>query len=903
MSAPSLDLAQRMRALQLMREALDVTGADRAAWVAVQCADDLALRAEVDRLLALDAADAGPLDRSLAEHAQAGEFGSDPRIGRQFGPYVIGAVLGRGGMGAVYRAERNEGGFAQTVALKLLRASDPDNTLALRRFARERQILVRLQHPHIARFLDGGISDDGQPWYAMELVEGATVLQHVERLALSLPARLQLFMQVCDAVQFAHQNLVLHRDLKPANILVDAQGEVKLLDFGIAKLLLDDADAVTREITRTEHRAFTPDYAAPEQISGQAVSTATDIYALGVILFELLTGRRPFKSGAVSGFVTATNDTDAEPPSRALARAGGERRRVSALRGDLDIIALTCLQADPARRYASAAALKRDLERHLAGLPIEARADSMSYRASKFLRRHPLGLGLGAAALLALLVTTSLSIVEARRAERESARASEAAVSAQRERDAALDEARRQEALREHFVAVLNRAAERTTPIAPQELLELAANPNLLGAFGDPDMHAALQLALVDLFAQRDDYQRALELLDQLVPVLAKSPQRIQAKAAIIRATALLRLGRFDEATASIDQAELWMTPNQRAGGVLLAEVQMLRAQQFRARGNLASTVTAARAAAEQAFRATDGTALERGRLIGSGATSLLLAGELDGAIELADRADAVWSEAGVGANIASRINAANRANALFLRGDLLRARTAFERIDTDNATTDSPPARAARDLTHAKLLALLGRGEMAVKRANAAIETMCTSTGANSVECLRARLATVDTRYYAGQVADARAQLDRIGDALAAQPPLAAVVAGFNRVLALQQHPDDATLASVLETLSNNAKAGALPRRNAVRALLMLAEIFVRRGNAPYAERLAGAAIEIAADAIHGEGMDPALLKLWQARLDQRAVPAASLAVLERAVGAAHPLVEAHRLKTRAPD
>lgn len=883
------DQGRQLQALRLMRAALDVTAGDRDAWVAAQCGDNETLKRDVAQLLAADADAAGVLDQSLAAHVARRDPAPDGRIGRRMGPYLLTHLIGRGGMGTVFRGEREEGGFKQSVAIKLLRVGDHDDPNASRRFERERQILVGLQHPNIARLIDGGVAEDGQPWYAMELVEGEALLAHVARIGASLAQRLALLMQVCDAVQFAHQNLVLHRDLKPANILVDAAGQVKLLDFGIARLIDDGGrdDVLTR--THTEQRAYTPAYAAPEQIAGGSLSTATDLYALGVILYELLTGQRPLPSARDDMAVT-------EAPSQRLVRAHAESRQAALLRGDLDIITLACLQLDPSRRYASAAALKRDIERYFAGLPIEARADSLSYRASKFLRRHPLGLGLGVAAVLALIVTTSISINQARRAARESVRASDAALTAERERDIALDEARRQETLREHFVAVLNRAAERPEPIPPQELLDLAADPNLLGAFGDPDMHSALQLALVDLFAQRDDYQRALELLDQLAPTLTRAPQRIQAKAAAIRATALLRLGRPDEAAVSLDQAEAWMTPIQRVGGILPADLQMLRAQQFRARGDLAATVTAARAAAEQAFRATDGTALERGRLISSAATSLLLSGELDGAIQLADRADTVWSEAGVRANIGSRINAANRANALFLRGDLRDALAAFEQIDAETGTTESAPARAARDLTHAKLLALLGRGEAAVPLANAAINAMCASAGADSIECLRARLASIDTRYYAGQVADAQSQLDRIGDALAAQPPLAAAVAAFDHVLALQQRPDDVALTKVLETLSGNAKAGALPRRNAVRALLMLAEIFQRRSNPDYARRLASAAIEIAGDTIIGTGMDASLLTLWRARMDGAPVPAAAVAALQRAVGAETPLVDAHK-------
>ena len=873
---------RRVRALRLMRAALDITGPARAEWLDAQCAEDAVLRAEVEQLLAADAAESGVLDQSLGEHVARGAIGADPRIGRKLGPYVLTELLGRGGMGVVYRGERDQGGFTQSVAIKLLRAGAHDDVLAAQRFARERQILVRLQHPHIARLLDGGIDDDGQPWYAMEYVQGEALLDWATRTQASLRQRLQLQMQVCDAVHYAHQNLVLHRDLKPANILVDAAGDAKLLDFGIAKLLDDTAqgDAATR--TRTEQRAFTPAYAAPEQVAGGDVSTASDIYALGVILYELLTGERP------------TRGDDIEAPSRRVLRARGDRHQAARLRGDLDTIALTCLQADPKRRYASAAALKRDIECHLAGLPIDARADAWSYRALKFLRRHRVATATALLAIVMLIGATAFSLGQARRAERESLRASEAAARAERARDAALDEVRQQETLREHFVAVLNRASERDTPIAPEELMKLAADPNLLGSFGDADTRLALQLALADLFAQRDDYQRTLDLLDPMVPDLPNAPARLQSRAAAIRATALVRLGRLDEAEREIDAAERLMTPEQQAGGILPADLAILRAQRLRGAGDLVAAAMAAREAAKQAERATDGSALNRGRLIGSAATTLLLAGDLGGVVELTDLAAKVWSEAGVSANIATRVNAANRANALFLRGDLLAALAAFEAIDADTSASESPPARAARDLTHAKTLALLARPKEAVALADTAVRAMCEHAG--GLECPRARMATIDTRYYAGQPMQARAALDGLAEAFATTPPMLAVAVGFDRVLALQLAPNDAALAAVIEQLGTNARNGALQQRNAVRALLMLAEIFSRRGHSAYAERLAQAAIDTAGDAIQGAGMDASLLMLWRARLDGAPVPATALAGLTLAVGESHPLVHAHR-------
>jgi hypothetical protein len=875
-----------LRALHLVREALDVTDRDRA------CGDDLALRSEVQRLLDADSEANGPLDRPLNEFVapQASEF--DPRLGRQVGPFVLRALLGRGGMGAVYRAERSDGGFAQTVALKLLRPADRDDPLALRRFAQERQILVRLQHPNIARFLDGGVTDDAQPWYAMELVEGETLIRHAERLALPLRARLALLQQICDAVQFAHQNLVLHRDLKPANILIDANGQVKLLDFGIAKLLQPDDVGATDAATRTEHRAYTPDYAAPEQIRGEAVSTATDLYALGVIAFELLTGRRPFQRSGTLGMAAIGDTANPDAPSRVLARDSGDARRAAALRGDLDTIVLTCLQADPARRYSSAAALERDLARHLDGLPIEARADSFGYRASKFILRHRLGVALGVAVALALVTATIVSLTLAERAERESTRATALAASLQEERDAVLEEVRRQDLLREHFVVVINRATAGDEPITPDALLDLATDPRLLGDFGDDQMKVALHVALSEVFLQRGDFVRALGLLDEISAALERAPARAQALAAAARADASIRVGKLDDAEAAIAFGERVITPAQHDAGFMGPYLLMLKSQVRRARGDLPGAVALARESAARTMEATDISPLQRGLTIGSASTAMLQAGELDDAIGFASQAESIWQEAGVAGNVYSRILASNRAIALFVRGDLLASKAAMDAIDQNDEVTESPPSRAARGGTHAKLLALLARPDQALEMVDASVKGMCGSVGETGLDCLRARVTGVDTRQLAGRADLARIELEAIAPLLESQPPLQVAAAGFTRTVALRLHPDETTLAAVLDTIPAMGAAGGIARRNSVRSLLMLAEAMLDAGHGDYARRLARAAIETARDTIDGNGMDRSLLRLWGAQLQDRPAPSAALDDLELALGPAHPYV-----------
>lgn len=935
------------RALQLLAEAFDVPAAQRSQWLAATTDGDAALRDEVLRMLAADERASGPLDLPLVQQFEVDEA-QDARLGRRVGPYVLRALIGRGGMGRVYRGERDQGGFAQAVAVKLLRFADEDAPVR-RRFERERQILVRLQHPNIARLLDGGVLEDGQPWYAMELVEGVPIT----RLAAVLPLRerLVLFMQVCGAVQYAHQNLVLHRDLKPDNILVDAQGQVRLLDFGIAKLI-EPGD--TGEATQTEMRAFTADYAAPEQLRGDAVSTATDVYALGVILYELLAARRPF--GPRGG---PQDEALPEPPSRVLAR-GGDARAASALRGDLDTLVLACLQPDAARRYGSAAALERDLERHLAGLPIEARPDTFGYRAAKFVRRHRVPVFGGALLAVALLLATAHSL--------------RLADSLQRERDAAFEEAARQELLREHFTAVLNRAAESPDPIEPQRLFDLAANPNLLGDFGDATSRLALQLALVDLFVQGGDYPRALETLKQAEPELARAAPRQRAPAHANGALAAVRVGDLALAQSFVDAAEGEQTPEQRAAGMMPARLALMRGQLLRAHGDLAGSAVQAREAARLVQTATDGTAIERGAVFGSAGVALLQLGDLDAALDLTTRALAVWESANVSANASLPTARTTRANVLMLRGNLREAQAAIEAIDADHRVAEAPAARAARGLSMAKLLALLGEPAAALAKLDEARRGMCGAVGEASLDCLRAQAAGIDTQWFADDLPGARATITALQSAFATQPspPLQAAVAQFDLVVALLEAADgarahrvvagaasavpivnsrlaadtgavafadadddagsdasahvgadsdanansnaeakahsaadfdevakvaiDARLDAVLVALPAGAQAGALPRRNAVRALLVLAQKFDARGDAARAQRLAAAALKTAGDAIDGDGMDRALLEIWRARSDGRAVPAAAIAQLEAALGPDHAWVLASR-------
>jgi serine/threonine-protein kinase len=425
---------ERWRTIEpLLEGALELDPVSRAAWLDERCGGDADLRAAVERLVEAFAGAQALLPSGAPDAVDAlvrlAEAEAAP-AGTRIGPYRIVGEAGRGGMGVVYLAERADDQYRKRVALKLLRRGMDDPHL-VRRFLEERQILATLDHPHIAKLLDGGVTADRLPWFAMEYVEGEPIDRYCDGHRLSVDHRLRLFLAVSDAVQYAHRNLVVHRDLKPSNVLVTAEGQVKLLDFGIAKLLGPDTAEAT--VTQIGRRAFTPEYASPEQVRGEPVTVASDVYSLGVMLYSLLSGRLPYRlqSRRERDIEQAVLETAPEAPSvtagesteAALARSSSPERLRRRLRGDLDVIALTALRKEIQRRYPSVEAMAADLRRHLDGLPVEARADRWSYRAAKFLRRHRLGVAVAAGVTLLVAGFGVVAAVQSARTAKERDRA------------------------------------------------------------------------------------------------------------------------------------------------------------------------------------------------------------------------------------------------------------------------------------------------------------------------------------------------------------------------------------------------------------------------------------------------------------------------------------------------
>jgi serine/threonine-protein kinase len=436
------------RVEELWDQLIDADAETRAERLREIATEDADLADRLDRLLKASRDSGGLLDRPVWEvvpdllseppTGDAAESGSTQlEEGESMvGPYRIVREIGRGGMGAVYLAVRADDQYRKEVAIKLVSA-DRHNSRRIRRFLRERQILATLEHPHIARLLDGGVTDRGVPYLVMEYVTGRRLDRYCDDERLTVPERLRLFEDVCRAVHYAHTKLVVHRDLKPGNVMVADDGSVKLLDFGIAKLLDPEPDSSGETMTRAGGRVLTPEYASPEHLQGEPVGTASDVYSLGVLMYELLAGRRPFEEAdslrdlerAVCSETprrpSQTVEEDPESDLVARNRSTTLARLKRSLSGDVDNIVLSALRKEPERRYSSARSLVDDIERHLTGFPVRARPDTIRYRSRKFVRRHRVVLAAGGLALAALIAGLAGTAWQGRRAAVEAAKANE----------------------------------------------------------------------------------------------------------------------------------------------------------------------------------------------------------------------------------------------------------------------------------------------------------------------------------------------------------------------------------------------------------------------------------------------------------------------------------------------
>jgi serine/threonine protein kinase/predicted negative regulator of RcsB-dependent stress response len=575
-----LSVADWRAASGLLDEALELPCAARLAWVDTLSGDQSALKPVLRELLArqgqLETGDFLGVAPSISALLPAREADPIPSLlaGTTVGVYRLVRELGRGGMGTVWLAERADALIRRPVALKLPHPALYDGHFA-ERFARERDILAALNHRSIARLYDAGISAVGQPFLALEYVEGIPLTEYCDQRAMPLDARIGLFREVLHAVEYAHELRVIHRDLKPSNILITTSGEVRLLDFGIAKLIPAGGGEET-QLTRLGGRAFTMDYAAPEQLARQPVSAESDVYSLGVILYELLTGSRPYRPkrqslGALEESIL--NEEPARPSARDIPEATARSRAVSSarlrsqLRGDLDTIVLKALRKRASERYASAQAFALDLQRHLHGQPVQARADTTLYRLGKFAARNKFMVGAASLAVGALVVGAVLSLWQARLARAQAAEALQEAKRAQVVQNFLLDIFRanshlqsdplkaRQTTARELLDAGAQRVGEDLKDVPAAEEQVLGTLSDMYEQLGLEQEAAALQLQRVDAIkrAYGGADPRVASALSRYAKALANTPDRGRIEAVLGEAKKILDEAHDDSSIVRAD--------------------------------------------------------------------------------------------------------------------------------------------------------------------------------------------------------------------------------------------------------------------------------------------------------------------------------------------------------------
>ncbi len=757
-SSPIPDREQLERLRELFDRVLDRPEASRPAWIEANVAD-VDTRAALQALLDAEA-EQGPLDGSAEDHLERIDAGRaahpEGLIGQTVGAFRLTALLGRGGMATVFLGERESAGFRQQAAVKLLRMG-LYSAVEQRLFLRERQALAALSHPNIARLLDGGVTEAGVPYLVLEYVDGTTITQYAAAYRLDLSERLRLFVVVCRAVAAAHRQLIVHRDLKPSNILVDADGAVKLLDFGIAKLLAEEGG----DATRTGLAALTPEYAAPEQFASEAITTATDVYALGVLLHELLLGERPVSD---EGVITRPSRHLARQAPPADATPMSRPALLAAIRGDLDNILLKAMAVEPGSRYAAAADLADDIERHLESKPVLAHPPSRWYRTRKFVRRHRGSVAVATAFTLGLMSSLALALWQAR----------VATIEAENARNEALRANTTREFIESLFEPVREQVAEGRMP----GLRELVGE-GIARLQGNTDLGVAQRIDLLLMFSRLQEAlagtAQAIELTEQAhrlaVDALPDgSPLRI--KATLEHGYALLAAMEFTRADPLLMEAETHLRkPDIPSEDLvtLLASMARLRAETGRP---------------EEALRYARDELAVRLALHGEGSGgaaggynnlgfALQAAGYFDEAADAFERALAIDDTMLDPQSLLRAVPLGNLAQALYNSGRLLEARTRFaEALALHEAVALEAPQRSLTGALSMQVLTELALGNLdaaalTLDRLSYWAERTPATNNARAVEArLRARL-TLES----GDIDAAEPHLDRLKSRLPLMP------------------------------------------------------------------------------------------------------------------------------------
>ncbi|PYJ07784.1 MAG: hypothetical protein DMF06_14715 [Verrucomicrobia bacterium] len=572
------------RVKELFEAAADLDSSQRALLLEKECGDDEALRRDLETLLESDELTGDFIEEpaSAIPRDLFPDNGEEPIAGRKFGAYQLIREIGRGGLGAVYLAARADDEYRKEVAIKVIRRGlDTDDII--RRFRNERQILAQLDHPNIARLIDGGTTDDGLPYFVMEYVSGEPINAYCNAHALATAERLALFRKICAAVAYAHQNLVIHRDLKPSNILVTQSGEPKLLDFGIAKLLDAGDELFTQTIPAL--RVMTPEYASPEQVKGNKIMTTSDVYSLGVLLYELLAGQRPYrlKTRTPEEIARAITEQEPERPSTAVAKGDGnsklEIRNSKFLKGDLDNIVLMAMRKEPARRYSSVGQFSEDIRRHLEGLPVLARKDTWNYRAGKFIKRNKIAIAGSTVVALALIGGLAAALWQAN--------------ATRRERDVA--NAERLKAMRineflQEMLSFSNQSVYSVAPVAQtknvtvnQMLDEIA--PHIEAELADqPEVRAQILRTIASAFASQGIYDKAEKNYRSALETQMRifGPDHAESAATMTQFGILaLRQGKIAEADQLLEKAVAFYRRQQARQASDFRAVNLVTAMNF----------------------------------------------------------------------------------------------------------------------------------------------------------------------------------------------------------------------------------------------------------------------------------------------------------------------------------
>jgi serine/threonine-protein kinase len=705
------DSTHWQRLSTLLDEMLDLQPAARADRLRALAQEDDTLASELAVLVAAHAkADDEQFLAGVADAAGPGAVRPTPSLeGQRLGAYTLVSMLGQGGTGSAWLAHRDDGRYEGRVAIKLLHLSLLGRAQA-ERFRREGAILARLSHPNIARLLDAGVSEAGQPYLVLELVDGERIDRWCDTNRLTLEERLALFDDVLAAVAHAHSHLVIHRDIKPTNILVGQDGRVKLLDFGIAKFVEEQAPAGDSTITQEGGHSFTPEYAAPEQWRGDTPTTATDVYALGVLLHHLLVGRHPTAPVGANAqqVMRSTLDVDPVPLARALdtdealAQAAATRgttpaRLARQLRGDLEHIVLRALRKAPRQRYATVDALAEDLRRFRAHEPVSARAGAWAYRAGKFLRRHRLGVTAGALASAVALVGAAGTLWQAQRAEKE--------------RDRAVRQFAQAEAVEEFMTFLLAGSANRA--FTTTELLDRGTAVADVQFADDPGAAARLQFALSGIYSELDALDKTGELLDKALASAKRAGDvDLQAQVECAAAAEIALEKDNDRAAARFEKAIAGLTAQAGGDAETLAYCHHTRAMRAYELGDVALSLADERAALALLGTPRPGNRTLQLSMRQQLAGSLAKAGDLHGAIEQMQSAIADLQAMGRIHTVGAQTTINNLGVVLVRAGQPLRALATFDRaLEVQGAIAEDDESTPALAANRAKVLADLGRG------------------------------------------------------------------------------------------------------------------------------------------------------------------------------------------------